>query len=98
MGLPRTTSCLNKNNSKCGGALVTGNGAKAKEAVTSKLPWQDNVNAGVDVVWQTPPLCKYLMQDPRAGKDQGPPGQREKHHERNKVRSNNEETGCVQST
>ena len=53
---------------------MTGSGAKAKEAVTAKLPRQDKVNAAVDVAWK------------------------EKHHKRNKVRSNKEETGSVQST
>ena len=98
-GLQRTTSCGFKNGSKCGGALVTSNGANAKEAVTAKLPWQDNVNAAVDVAWHTHPLCTYLIAGPpRAWWDRGPSGQWEKHNKRNKVRSNNEETGSVQST
>ena len=46
--------------SKCGGALVTTNGVNAKEAVTAKLPWQDNVNAAVDVAWHTHHLSAHI--------------------------------------
>ena len=52
--------------SNSSGALVTGNGGNAKLAVTAKLPLQDNVNAAVDVAWQIPPFCKYLIAGPRA--------------------------------
>ena len=55
---------LDKNISESSGALGTGNGANAKEAVTAKFPWQDNVNAAVDEAWQTPPLWKHLIAGP----------------------------------
>ena len=53
-----------KNGSKRGGALETGIGANAKEAVTAKFFRQDNVNAALDVAWQIPPFCKYLIAGP----------------------------------
>ena len=77
---------------------MTGNGANAKEAVTAKLPWQDNVNAAVDVAWHVPPLCTSLIAGPSRLMGPRPPRQWKRHHKRNKVRSNKEETGSVQST
>ena len=74
---------------------MTGNGANAKEAVSAKLPWQDNVNAVAHAACQEPPLCKNIIAGPsclmgtKASKRMG------NHHKRNKVRRNKEETGSA---
>ena len=64
MVLQRTSSCWTKNISECGGALVTNNGANAKEAVTAPLARQRECRGGRG-------LCSSFstntsLQDPRA--------------------------------